>query len=266
MDKLSDELYHVMDSARLKELMSMRKSSRKFRDILDKSFVWCDRLRRDFNIEGKGDCFNLYKRLYKEKRDVMAIQHYNIFKIITPTMAKLNKDVIMNEMYLRDHNINANISLTAYSLHPVIKSMNEWQIWNGWFMPENYFDLDQLVLISRGMWGQHAAKHNITMSSIEGLIYRYIDLQKRNNSHTVNSAWALLHGLLAYKHDIKEIETVITDKVLNNFVMAWDGNLEQNKQEKIKYVLEKQEIFAKELYEKVNDIDMKNSIWRWFYH
>ena len=50
MNTLSDEMYHVLKSMTLRELLDYRLVSKENERLVDNSYVWCDRLYRDFGI------------------------------------------------------------------------------------------------------------------------------------------------------------------------------------------------------------------------
>ena len=218
-------MYHVFKGMTLRQLLDYRLVSPSNRDLVDNSYVWCDRLQRDFGITSTVNCFETYKQEYKNRREDNAETVAYYFGIFTPWHIVKKEQ----EEFLPKDSLSVTAASMGRIFSKVIDPMKAMKMarTNGLRMTRK----DELIIlgITPDMLSSFSPKFRSGIST--GIIMRQND-----------------------KTD------VLPDIGLNLLTSAWGGDMDQSREYKVNYVTSKQQMYAKELYDdavKRQDIDAK---------
>ena len=261
---MNDEWYKILGNSTIKELMAMRLTSQEWRDLIDTSFIWCDRLKKEFNINTTSykDCFEMYRDFYKKRKLTAARQLAQNMGIYTPLTGgnrifQMEDEISFLDIKgmssgggytLDDFDIIKPITKGAWSLlHPVKQIMADYNENLKNYM--NFFTIDQLrIIVASLVKGDPPLK--LGQTQIFLIFQKYIDSYSHMGDiyrRIPNKAWALFNGIV-----MSNTLDIITDETLNKFTLAWDGDIEDSKEDKLNFVVGKQNIYLDELFYATN--------------
>ena len=230
MELNADILESMFEYLPTEKLLDFRETSQEMKHMIDNSPFWCLRLKKDFNIVNKDrkHCFKIYKDLYSQVKSF-----YDTFLLVTPFIKRL--------LNLEEDPVES----FAEAMYQAQSNPSEgyveklFQFYNNKQMRDFY--------------------HKFVMYNDEGVDFMRVMQFERDNKHVGEdllyfekefyAVSDLLYGLFhteshAYKNH------PIRNKYLDIFTLAWGGDIDKSREEKMKFIIDQQNKLFKQFAEK----------------
>lgn len=219
MEQLGGPAYDMFKKMTLRQLMDYRLVSSSNRQEVESSFIWCDRLRKQFHIMSHDDCFQTYRQAYSERREDYAEILYVKYGLCTP-FCTLPIDKETQEA-------KGTLSMTAFTLEMALTVFNA--------RPSVRLSMKKYTDIVRRSLLLNPSEMGLT-TQMMGKFSKYF-------------REAIVLGLLA---DTGNSDDVLPDQGLDFLTIAWGADPEESREYKTDYILRRQMQYLTELKDTLN--------------